>query len=630
MQTPLTEYKKNIVSIAQFGGLNHTDLTVPGEWYDMCNLSDRYAPLLAPRRSRVRIDTLQGKAEYIIYKNNLYFYSAQDGIYCYAPQGENPFAGGSGDATVRIYESSDVYDFIEMGNKILCVDKTNNEEFVRANESLMQKAFRVIRELLEDLQHFMEDWRKQLPGLYKKVTNIDMIQALYDDVEFIEYTADWVDGILNRNANEVSENANEVAKNENEVAKNENTTAQSAERFSFGNSKAGEQRDKAYMQAARNGDEAKAAEYVEQAAKEWGAFSDGKPEPINLYHGTKSFGFTEFDLKKMDDGRSIFLTSDLETAQSYSGTIQKKRISDAGKQTDYSSSSKEELTNYLNEYMENLNAGKAYDEIIDVDYEFWIKEDIDYFLTHNNESDPAYNNLQHIFKNAKGSLSDGAIIETKGIGNEKLISKKEAIEILKNFNEINRGNYSLYAKFKNPLIIDCQGSDWYEIPFETERKVKRNRFVVRQYLLGEYTIDDWKNEFGFYTDSEENDFKPAGITEFDKELMVFSTEETAKEYLSDFLKKKHLKNYEIEYTESNRLSNTRQVADFAQQTGYDGVVFKNIIDNGGRGAYESYIADYIAVAFDSSQVKSADPITYDDEGNIIPLSERFSDDNFNY
>lgn len=59
--------------------------------------------------------------------------------------------------------------------------------------------------------------------------------------------------------------------------------------------------DTDYMQAARKGDEAKAAVYVEQAAKEWGAFSDGKPEPINLYHGTMSFGFTEFDLKKMDD-----------------------------------------------------------------------------------------------------------------------------------------------------------------------------------------------------------------------------------------------------------------------------------------------------------------------------------------
>ena len=79
------------------------------------------------------------------------------------------------------------------------IGKVVTYEIYEGNETLMQKAFRVIRELLEDLQHFMEDWRKQLPGMYKQVTEIKMVQELYDDVEFMEYTADWVDGILNRN-----------------------------------------------------------------------------------------------------------------------------------------------------------------------------------------------------------------------------------------------------------------------------------------------------------------------------------------------------------------------------------------------------------------------------------------------
>ena len=30
---------------------------------------------------------------------------------------------------------------------------------------------------------------------------------------------------------------------------------------------------------------------------------------------------------------------------------------------------------------------------------------------------------------------------------------------------------------------------------------------------------------------------------------------------------------------------------------------------------------------DSSQVKSTDPVTYDDDGNVIPLSERFNPEN---
>ena len=36
---------------------------------------------------------------------------------------------------------------------------------------------------------------------------------------------------------------------------------------------------------------------------------------------------------------------------------------------------------------------------------------------------------------------------------------------------------------------------------------------------------------------------------------------------------------------------------------------------------------YSYVTFNSEQIKSADPVTYDDDGNVIPLSERFKDDN---
>lgn len=36
------------------------------------------------------------------------------------------------------------------------------------------------------------------------------------------------------------------------------------------------------------------------------------------------------------------------------------------------------------------------------------------------------------------------------------------------------------------------------------------------------------------------------------------------------------------------------------------------------------------VAFSSEQLKSADPVTYDDNGNVIPLSERFKEDNADF
>jgi hypothetical protein len=53
----------------------------------------------------------------------------------------------------------------------------------------------------------------------------------------------------------------------------------------------------------------------------------------------------------------------------------------------------------------------------------------------------------------------------------------------------------------------------------------------------------------------------------------------------------------------------------AKNQGYDSVIFKNTYDGGPL--------DNIYVVFNPNQIKSADPFTYDDAGNLIPLSERF-------
>lgn len=50
------------------------------------------------------------------------------------------------------------------------------------------------------------------------------------------------------------------------------------------------------------------------------------------------------------------------------------------------------------------------------------------------------------------------------------------------------------------------------------------------------------------------------------------------------------------------------------ERGYDSVIVQHGTDN------------YEVVVFDSNQIKSADPVTYDDNGEVIPLSERFKSD----
>jgi len=54
-----------------------------------------------------------------------------------------------------------------------------------------------------------------------------------------------------------------------------------------------------------------------------------------------------------------------------------------------------------------------------------------------------------------------------------------------------------------------------------------------------------------------------------------------------------------------------------EREGYDSIVIKNIKEFGG----DTNVIDYIV--FLPSQIKSADPITYDDQGGVIPLSQRF-------
>ena len=61
------------------------------------------------------------------------------------------------------------------------------------------------------------------------------------------------------------------------------------------------------------------------------------------------------------------------------------------------------------------------------------------------------------------------------------------------------------------------------------------------------------------------------------------------------------------------------VTDYLKQQGYDGIK-----DKGGKGGGAGHT---VWIPFSSEQIKSAEPITYDDNGNVIPLSKRFNSGN---
>lgn len=351
-----------------------------------------------------------------------------------------------------------------------------------------------------------------------------------------------------------------------------------------------------------NGTEQEKEKIIQNLAMKWGAYSvDGKT-PLKLYHGTENFGFTEFDLDRMDDKISIFLTDDITTAQTYSGTFNTKKINERS-QIDVNKLSNNELIDLLNEYSRTTENVYEYsvmdlsdrnDLISKVNDEIeWLKGEVAQEIEDFNGDDKTIKML-HSLKEALGKYQyDGLSTKiymllhhseafrhdakqsekisqteqdvrlmnlTRRLGDTKpvivekgldgysieLLDFDKAKNILKSY--INRGNYSLYAKLNNPFIVDAKGKHWNEIYAVLEPSEK---------TAGEHT--------------------------------------------------------------------TREVAEFAHKQGYDGVVFKNIIDNGGNGKKGSGVADNIVVVFDNKMVKSADTVTYDNNGNVIPPSERFTD-----
>lgn len=240
-----------------------------------------------------------------------------------------------------------------------------------------------------------------------------------------------------------------------------------------------------------------------------------------LYHGTSDGGYTVFDPKYSDDKRSIFLTDDIQTANSY------------------------------------IREQKYHDKILKTPSK---KPDALKWL----EGDPTKS------KNKKGL-------------------------------------YKVYANIKNPLVVDCKGSSWNEIPFG------KNDVYEVSYADGKVTVKELNSgetETQAFTDAEiEAEAKPKEY--FEK---LFNAEEA--ERLTWFLKikPKNATNRSIlgNFTwDGNRVTagdSTRSISKFAKEQGYDGVIFKNVRDYGTGLKPKEIDAEgagkNVYIVFDSNQIKS--------------------------
>ena len=359
-----------------------------------------------------------------------------------------------------------------------------------------------------------------------------------------------------------------------------------------------------YAAAIDRGDMGAAQRMVDEAAKQAG-YNSG-----TLYHGTPKFGFTWFDLGRMDDGISIFATSDKKVAETYSGKTDRYQISDR-ELKNVNEMSGSELLKYVQRY-------------IDPKYEL--------------ATDSQRRSLRNIYAEALGDVRQD-IIQIAEDNSEKFTQER-----LSKIYEI----ADILAEMSNTKD-SSKLSDLYNKFVDKTDELTLNDPKVEKLLHREYRDAFSSGTSNFISDSTTQIYQ--NILEISKPDSLFIIiEENTAEHLPADIARKQLKGrtengiYSLYAKTDNMftfdagdvawnkldgkhigvdgITSTREVAKHAKDAGYNGVIIRNVRDNNGLTNYGE--ASDIYIFFDNKKVKSADAVTYDDSGKVIPLSERFN------
>ncbi len=210
------------------------------------------------------------------------------------------------------------------------------------------------------------------------------------------------------------------------------------------------------------------------------------------------------------------------------------------------------------------------------------------------------------------------------------------------------GIYNVALRMEKPYVVDCKGRNWNEIQDDSHIPEDAKVYNVARIWV-EFDEDGKIRKYQLrYSEEVDGITHSARPHEYDTEeeflngvrdILGTAMSETARRILPNFapgvLNEDNLISSEwaIEpYVYSKKLDTgfvqkeemtTRQVVAKAKALGYDGVIFKNVIDNGGGLTEESVGVDDVYVVMNSNQIKSVDDVTYDDDGNIIPVDRRF-------
>ena len=280
-------------------------------------------------------------------------------------------------------------------------------------------------------------------------------------------------------------------------------------------------------------------------------FKDSKMRDENgnlkvMYHGSQDAGFHVFNSDMSDDGTSFFFVDRNDVAASYSGT----------------SETYEAKTIRTAEDMNNFLAEIGYDqyEAVEKNGKFELLENGDHVAW----SDTA-----------QGVYEEFCWYEGVGEGD---------------------ANYKVYLNLTNPLEVDAKGRPWNKIDAEFSQEVyDKFQSLTAEEKAALIDLAEWEDFRLFNSEIQEavgNELASA-YAKLGEDANIYDIFSVAADNFSE----------ESLRENSRKYLKTRDYAQRAKEQGYDGVIFKNIVDNGGY-SNGSEGASTVAIAFDSNQIKS--------------------------
>lgn len=499
------------------------------------------------------------------------------------------------------------------------------EKMSKENPSAGKKFINAIKNVIAKIKKF-------ITGDRGKTEEARLLESTAKDLQGIvdKYEKAVIEGLKNQNAKiyakkSSTESNNSIEENNTEIQNNTRS----------GSFLSDKEANNQYSEAIKNNDLETAQKLVDKKAMSWGAYSEDGKTPTKLYHGTESFGFTAFDLSKMDDGASIFLTNSPEIASTYSGVETENNIYPT---TDFikaisskvKSMSIYEIEKSLNSLThDNTNPELRADDdlrysILDENavnkFTAKVNSEIDYLIDYlkgregyfkkfpNIDYDTKYSDFMDALQNRQYNKIVNPLFYL--IDSTKFNSTEEE----QKFRKIEKDSYELVRILEvynnSPIIIskDSQGTIFGVF----------NENKAKDYLKGKLTGQAQKGNYSLFAKIENPLIIDAGKSNWN-EIDVKSVINTP---FGDAIKADYGEDY---FDYGTQHLSTREVSKYAKQAGYDGVIFQNLKDNGGNNNNVSLdtVSD-VYITFNPKNVKSADPVTYNDNGDVLSLSERFN------